>query len=71
MATSGPKIADGVIGRSKQVPLDRFFDPSTPSMGEGRNGLTKRNRKEINDGQVATNLDASQLPDNDIMLKSA
>ena len=40
----GPKIADGVwkgvysevFGRSKQLLLNKFFDPSPPSMRKGR-----------------------------------
>ena len=27
-----------VFGRSKQLSLNKFFDPSTPSMRKGRNG---------------------------------
>ena len=42
----GPKMVDGVwkgvnplvFGRSKQLLLNKFFDPSTPSMRKGRNG---------------------------------
>ena len=42
----GPKMADGVwkgvypyvLARSKQLSLNKFFDPSTPSMRKGRDG---------------------------------
>ena len=42
----GPKMADGdwkgvyllVFGHSKQLSLNKFFDPSTPSMRKGRDG---------------------------------
>ena len=43
---NGPKMTDGVwkgvyplvFGRSKQILLNKFFDPSTPSMRKGRDG---------------------------------
>ena len=31
-------MADGVFGRSKQLSLNKFFDPSTPSMRKAHNG---------------------------------
>ena len=42
----GPKMPDGVwksvyppmFGHSKQLSLNKFFDPSTPSMRKGRGG---------------------------------
>ena len=34
-----------VFGRSKQLSLNKFFDPSTPSMRKGRDG-GKKNGKE-------------------------
>ena len=45
MAARGPKMADWVwkvvypsdFGRSEQLLLNMFFDPSTPSMRKGRN----------------------------------
>ena len=41
----GPKMADGVypqvFGRSKQLLMNKFFDPSTPSMRKGRDGEKK------------------------------
>ena len=45
----GPKMVDGVwkgvypyvFGRSKQLSLNKFFDPSTPSMRKGRDGEKK------------------------------
>ena len=47
-----PKMANGVwkgvypevFGRSKQLSLNKFFDPSTPSMGKG-NSEGKERRK--------------------------
>ena len=46
----GPKMADGVwkgvyplvFGRSKQLSLNKFFDPSTPSMRKGCDGGEKK-----------------------------
>ena len=46
---NGPKMADGVwkgvnpkvLGRFKQLLLNKFFDPSSPSMRNGRNGEKK------------------------------
>ena len=35
-----------VFGRSKQLSLNKFFDPSTPSMRKGRNGEEKKNGKK-------------------------
>ena len=48
----GPKIADGVwkdgnpkvFGRSKQLLLNKFFDPSTPSLRKGSNGGEKKGK---------------------------
>ena len=38
----GPKRAEGVypsvFGHSKQLSLNKFFDPTTPSMRKGRDG---------------------------------
>ena len=31
-------MVNGVFGRSKQLSLNKFFDPSTPSMRKGRDG---------------------------------
>ena len=49
-----PKMADGawkgvypyVFGRSKQLSLNKFFDPSTPSMRKGRDGEKMENGKK-------------------------
>ena len=45
-------MADGVqkqvIGRSDQLTLNKFFDPSTPSMRKVDNGEKKKKRKEKN-----------------------
>ena len=35
-----------VFGRSKQLSLKTFFDPSTPSMRKGRDGGKKTNGKK-------------------------
>ena len=32
-------------GRSKQLSLNKFFDPSTPSMRKGRDGGKKREKR--------------------------
>ena len=34
-----------VFGRSKQLLLNKFFDPSTPSMRKGRDGGKKKKKK--------------------------
>ena len=43
-----------VFGHAKQLSLNKFFDPSTPSMRKGRdggkNGGKKREKKERKDG---------------------
>merc|ERR1711954_295461 len=49
----GPKMAEGVwkgvypkvFGRSRQLSLNKFFDPSTPSMRKGRDGEKKTGKK--------------------------
>ena len=35
-----------VFGRSKQLLINKFFDPSTPSMRKGRNGEEKKRGKK-------------------------
>ena len=35
-------VYPSVIGRSKQLSLNKFFDPSTPSMRKGRDGEKKK-----------------------------
>ena len=42
----GPKMANGVFGHPKQLSLNKFFDPSTPSMRKVDNGEKKEKRKE-------------------------
>ena len=54
MAARGPKMADGVwkgvqskvIGRSRQLSLNKFFDKSTPSMRKVDDRGKKREKKE-------------------------
>ena len=49
----GPKMADGVwkgvypyvFGHFKQLSLNKFFDPSTPSMRKVDNGEEKKEKK--------------------------
>ena len=38
-------MAEGVFGRSEQLLLNKFFDPSTPSMRKGRDGGEKNGKK--------------------------
>ena len=42
----GPKMADGVWKVSKQLSLNKFFDPSTPSMRKGRDGENGEKRND-------------------------
>ena len=47
MAEGGWKgVYHWVFGRSKQLSLNKFFDPSTPSMRKGRDGGKKRGGKK-------------------------
>ena len=46
MAARGPLIGGKVFGRSKQLSLNKFFDPSTPSMRKGRDGGKKNGGKK-------------------------
>ena len=55
----------GVIGHFKQLSLNKFFDPSTPSMRKSRDGGEKRKEKKIMKKIVATNVIASQPPNSD------
>ena len=41
----GPKMADGVFGHSKQHSLNKFFDPSTPSMRKVDDGEEKKKKR--------------------------
>ena len=45
MAARGPKMVEGVFGRSKQLSLNKFFDPSTPSMRKGSDGENRKKRE--------------------------
>ena len=47
-----------VLGRSQQLLLNKFFDPSTPSMRKGRDGENGKKSTFI----VATNVVASLPP---------
>ena len=38
-----------VFGRSHQLFLNKFFDPSNPSMRKGRDGAEKRKKREKTD----------------------
>merc|ERR1712117_809713 len=50
----GPKMADGVwkgvypyvLGRSRQLSLNKFFDPSTPSMRKVDDGEEKKEKEK-------------------------
>ena len=53
-----------VLGRSRQLSLNKFFDPSTPSMRKVDDGEEKKKKKEkIMTFIVATNVIASQPPE--------
>ena len=39
------------FGRSRQLSLNKFFDPSTPSMRKGRNGEKKTEKKNGKTGK--------------------
>ena len=39
-------MADGVLGRSRQLSLNKFFDRSTPSMRKVDDGKRKEKKKE-------------------------
>ena len=53
MAARGPSMADGVFGYSSQVLLNKFFDPSTPSMRKGCDGgkITEENGGKTGGGK--------------------
>ena len=57
-----PKMADGVIGHFESLSLNKFFDPSTPSIRKGDNGETKKNGGEKT-FLVATNVVTSRPPE--------
>ena len=58
MATRGPQNGrrghSKVFGHSKQLPLNKFFDPTTPSMRKGRGGekKTKKNKWKMENDDV-------------------
>ena len=62
MAARGPKMADGVwkgvypwvFGHSKQLSLNKLFDPSTPSMRKGLIGEKKmeKNMEKMENNDV-------------------
>ena len=39
-------VYPSVFGRSRQLSLNKFFDPSTPSIRKGRDGEKKTGKKE-------------------------
>ena len=49
MAARGPQNGRGVFGRSKQLSLNKFFDPSTPSMRKLDDGGKPGEKGEKND----------------------
>ena len=56
-----------VLGRSRQLSLNKFFDPSAPSMREVDDGEKKKKEKKRKKGKimafiVATNVVASRPP---------
>ena len=60
-------MADGVFGRSKQLLLNKFFDPSTPSMSKGRDGGKTGGKKEKRQMKIVatTSLPAVDRPNAD------
>ena len=40
-----------VFGHSKQLSLNKFFDPSTPSMRKGRDGGTGKKKQKTKNGK--------------------
>ena len=62
------KIQNGrrVLGRSRQLSLNKFFDPSTPSMrkvDDGEEKKEKKRKEKIMTFIVATNVIASRPPE--------
>ena len=63
-------VQSQVTGRSRQLLLNKFFDPSTPSMrkvddGEKKKRKKKKEKKKITAEIVATNVVASRPPNGD------
>ena len=59
-------VQSQVIGCSDQLLLNKFFDPSTPSMRKGDDGEEKRKKtrkKKVKRFLVATNVVASRPPE--------
>ena len=57
------RVQPKVIGLSEQHSVNKFYDPSTPSMRKGRNGgKGGKKMKKITVKIVATNVIASQPP---------
>ena len=54
-------MANGILGRSRQLSLNKFFDPSAPSMRKVVDG--KRKKEKIMVFLVATNVVASGPPE--------
>ena len=55
-------VYPSVLGRSRQLSLNKFFDPSTPSMRKVDDGEEKKEKK-IMTFIVATNVIASRPPE--------
>ena len=76
MATRGPKMAEGVwkgvypqvLGRSRQLSLNMFLDPSTPSMrkiDDGEKREKKKKEKRMTFFVATTSLPAVYRPNDD------
>ena len=59
---SGKVSTPKVFGHSKQLLLNKFFDPSTPSMRKGRNGGNNGKKAEKNDENSGHYVIASSQP---------
>ena len=54
-----------VFGRSKQLSLNKFFDPSTPSMKKGRDGEKKKKREKKKEKRLMIIVATTSLPAGD------
>ena len=70
MAARGPKMADGVwkgvqsyvIGRSRQLSLNKFFDRSNPSMRKVDDGKKEKRKKKKEKKRMAFLVATTSLP---------